>query len=52
MKTFYCVFMENTFIKTFSTLCEADICAMGLKMWLIEHNLDTDIVKIKEEVMS
>lgn len=48
----HCVFMDNIFIKSFKTLCEADICAIGLQMWLVDRGLDTDIVKIKEEVMT
>lgn len=48
----HCVFMGSIYIKGFKTLIEADICALGIQMWLADNHMDTDIVCIKEEVVS
>lgn len=48
----HCVFMGSIYIKGFKTLVEADICALGIQMWLADNHMDTDVVCIKEEVIS
>lgn len=46
------VFLGETYLKCFLTRSEADILAFGLKSWIIDHDMDPDVVKIKEEVMT
>lgn len=48
----YAVFLGETFLKCFGTRLEADLLSFGLKSWIIDHDMDPDIVRIKEEVMS
>ncbi len=47
-----CVFIQSIFIKSFKTRLEADICATGIQLWLVDRGFDPDIVTIKEEVVS
>lgn len=51
MTKLYCVFIDDIYLKCFSSSAEADILAYGLRAFLISHHMDMDIVKVKEEVV-
>lgn len=48
----HAVFLGDVYLKCFLTQSEADILCVGLRIWLANHDMDTDIVRIKEEVMN
>lgn len=51
MKVF-CVYLGSSHMKAFTTSLEAEILSFNLRCWLSQHDMDTSIVSVKEEVMS
>ena len=48
---FYCVYVDNVYLKSFKNQHDAEILSTGLQFFLITHDMDTDMVQIRKEYL-
>lgn len=45
----YCVYLDNVYLKAFKNEADAEILCDGLRLFLITHDMDMDMAKIRKE---
>ena len=47
----YCVYLGDVYLKSFTSQIDAEILSNGLQIFLIAHDLDIDMVRIRKETL-
>lgn len=45
----YCVYIDDVYVKAFTSRVDADTCAYGIMAWLDEVDFDAALVHVEEE---
>ncbi len=47
----YCVYLDDVYLKAFKNQTDAATLSDGLKIFLMLHDMDVDMVRISKEVL-
>lgn len=45
----YCIYLDNIFLKSFRKRIDAETLFTGLQFFLITHDMEVDMVRIRKE---